>query len=256
MKTLQFRKLKADEIELRVGATNESGFSLLLYKTARVDANVLDETIGAFNWQKRFYQVKQTMICEIGINVNYDKDNEQAIFVFKGDAGDESNTEAIKGEASDSFKRAGFAWGIGRELYTSPFVWITKDQNNDPKKSHYQVKEIDYKENEISKLVIVNEKTGQVVFSKGSSTKVSQTSEKPQKKDILAEATQGIGDDFLEESGISRETKDKITAITGKLSADRYASFKNYLQGTFNVNSIGELTEKQGKQLLGVLGGK
>lgn len=256
MKTLQFRKLKADEIELRVGATNESGFSLLLYKTARVDANVLDETVGAFNWQKRFYQVKQTMICEIGINVNYDKDNEQAIFVFKGDAGDESNTEAIKGEASDSFKRAGFAWGIGRELYTSPFVWITKDQNNDPKKSHYQVKEIDYKENEISKLVIVNEKTGQVVFSKGSSTKVSQTSEKPPKKDILAEATQGIGDDFLEESGISSETKDKITAITGKLSADRYASFKNYLQGTFNVSSIGELTEKQGKQLLGVLGGK
>ena len=80
MKTIQFRKLKADEIELRVGATNESGFSLLLYKTARVDANILDETVGAFNWQKRFYQVKQTMICEIGINVNYDKDNEQEPF--------------------------------------------------------------------------------------------------------------------------------------------------------------------------------
>ena len=245
----KFRKLKADEIELRVGATNESGFSLLLYKTARVDANILDETVGVENWQKRFYQVKQTMICSLGINTENG-------WVWKDDAGDESNTEAIKGEASDSFKRAGFAWGIGRELYTSPFVWITKDQNNDPKKSRYQVKEIDYTENEISKLVIVNEKTGQVVFSKGSSTKVSQTSEKPPKKDILAEATQGIGDDFLEESGISKETKDKITAITGKLSADRYASFKNYLQGTFNVSSIGELTEKQGKQLLGVLGGK
>ena len=245
----KFRKLKADEIELRVGATNESGFSLLLYKTARVDANVLDETVGAFNWQKRFYQVKQTMICSLGICTNNG-------WVWKDDAGDESNTEAIKGEASDSFKRAGFAWGIGRELYTSPFIWIKKDQDNDPKKSHYQVKEIDYKENEISKLVIVNEKNGQVVFSKGSSTKVSQTSEKPQKKDILAQATQGIGDMFLEESGITQETKVQLQSIIGKYDSEKYERFKDYLQNTFNVNSVGELTEGQGQKLIKVLGGK
>ena len=140
MKTLTFRNAKPNEIELRVGATNDSGFSLLLYKTARVDANILDETVGAFNWQKRFYQVKNTMICSIGINVNYDDETKEPLWIWKDDAGDESNTEAIKGEASDSFKRAGFAWNICRSLYSSPFIWIKKDQDNDPKKSHYQVK--------------------------------------------------------------------------------------------------------------------
>ena len=82
MKELKFRNLNKDEIEVRVGA----GGTLLLYKTARVDANVLDSTVGCFNWQKRFYQVKQTMICEVGINVNYDDETKEPLWVFKGDA--------------------------------------------------------------------------------------------------------------------------------------------------------------------------
>lgn len=256
MKELKFRKLKPSEIELRVGATTDTGFSLLLYKTARVDANVLDTTVGQFNWTKRFYQVKNTMICEVAINVNYDEPTKEPLWVAKGDAGDESNTEAIKGEASDSFKRAGFAWGIGRELYTSPFVWITKDQSNDPKKSRYEVKEIDYKDNEISKLVIINEKTKQVVFSMGSTTKVSQTSEKAPKKGSVEDITKGIADTFVEESAISEETKKKITDITGKYDGDKYNRFKAYIQSTFGVSSIGELTETQGQKLLKALGGK
>lgn len=261
MKTLTFRKLKPEEIELRVGATNDSGFSLLLYKTARVDANILDETVGTFGWTKRFYQVKNTMICEIGI---FNEDTKE--WVTKGDAGDESNTEAIKGEASDSFKRAGFAWGIGRELYTSPFIWVSKDNNNDPKKSHYQVKEIDYKDNEISKLVIVNEKTGQVVFSKGSSTKVSKTTDLVDRNEsvpstsknttTLNDLGKGIGDNFLEESEITQETRKKITDITGMFDAERYNNFKTYLKNVFNADSVAELTELQGKKLLKALGGK
>ena len=211
MEKLAFRNARADEIELRVGSTNETGFSLLLYKTARVDANILDETVGQFNWQKRYYQVKSTMICEIGI---YNEERKE--WVWKGDAGDESNTEAIKGEASDSFKRAGFAWNICRSLYSAPFIWIKKDQDNDPKKSHYSVKEIDYKNNEISKLVITNDKTKQVVFSMGSTEKVSQTTQKAPNKGTVEELTQGIGDNFLEESTISQETKEKIQGITGK----------------------------------------
>ena len=256
MKDLEFRKLRANEIELRVGATTESGFSLLLYKTARVDANILDETVGEFNWTKRFYQVKNTMICEVGINVNYNDPNKEPRFVAKGDAGDESNTEAIKGEASDSFKRAGFAWGIGRELYTSPFIWVKKDQDNDPKKSRYEVQEIEYQDNEISKLVIVNEKTGQVVFTKGSKRTTQPSEPKPQKRDVFEEATQGIADSFLEESEITQETKDKISSITGKYGAEKYSNFKLYLAKTFGVESIGDLSEKQGQKLLNVLGGK
>lgn len=226
MEKLEFRKLRADEIELRVGATTESGFSLLLYKTARVDANILDETVGNFNWQKRFYQVKNTMICEVGI---YSK--EHNAFIFKGDAGDESNTEAIKGEASDSFKRAGFAWGIGRELYTSPFIWITKGVNDDPRKSRYQVQEIDYKDNEICKLVIVNEKTGQVVFSKGSKTNVSQTSDlTPQNKEVAP---------------ITEEQKKKLQDYVGNLTADKYKPFFEWLYRTYGENNVAYLNEEQ-----------
>ena len=273
MKTIKFRELLSTEIDIRVGSTKKNtngdfeGFQLLLYKDARVDANILDETVGAFNWQKKFYQVKNTMICSVGINVNYDDPNKEPYWVWKDDAGDESETEAIKGEASDSFKRAsgGSCWGIGRALYGAPFIWVKVDNDNHPKKSHYQVKEIDYKNGEITKLVIINEKTKQVVFSMGSTTKVSQTAQKPTQnvneygevksnpKPTLEELGKGIGDSFLEESSISDTTKEKILEITGKFDGSRYEKFKTYLYNTFQVSSIGDLTEKQGKQLLNVL---
>lgn len=238
MKELKFRNANANEIELRVGATTESGFSLLLYKTARLDANILDETVGAFNWQKRFYQVKNTMICSVGINVNYDDETKEPLWVWKDDAGDESNTEAIKGEASDSFKRAGFAWNICRSLYSAPFIWVKKDQDNDPKKSHYAVKEIEYKNNEISKLVIINEKTKQVVFTMGASKNNSQNAEKP---------TQN------EKKPISGENKKLLQDYLGKLPAPRYASFLTWLNDTFGTNSIGELTDAEANIVISTL---
>ena len=239
MGKLTFRDLRADEIELRVGATTETGFSLLLYKTARVDANILDETVGPFNWQKRFYQVKNTMICSVGINVNYDDETKEPYWVWKDDAGDESNTEAIKGEASDSFKRAGFAWGIGRALYTSPFVWITKDQNNDPKKSHYSVSEIGYTNGEISKLVITNDKTKQVVFSYGSATKVSKNA------DLVGQKAQ-TNVNTTAEGTIRQEDKTFIDNYIGNLSMEEYGSFFNWLDTKFKVRNVAKLSAEQG----------
>lgn len=238
MKTITFRKLRPNEIELRVGATKQgSGFSLLLYKTARVDANILDETFGVYGWQKRFYQVKNTMICEIGIY-----DSELGQWIFKGDAGDESNTEAIKGEASDSFKRAGFALGIGRELYTSPFIWVKEDSDNNSKTSRYSVKEIDYADNEISKLVIVNDKTNQVVFSMGSKTKVAQTSEKAPKNDSPT-----IKADTEDENApIRDEEKEWLQNYVGQLSGDRYKDFFAWLRRDFGVSKITDLTASKG----------
>ena len=247
MKELKFRNLNKDEIEVRVGA----GSTLLLYKTARVDANVLDSTVGCFNWQKRFYQVKQTMICE---NVNYDDETKEPLWVFKGDAGDESQTEAIKGEASDSFKRAGFAWGIGRSLYTAPKIKLPVEFKDS---KFFDVEEIEYNsKNEISKLVITTNFGKDVVYSYPRNAKVSQTGEKAPKKDILADATKGIGDSFLEESSITEETKKKITDITGKYDTDKYNRFKTFMANNFGVSSIGELTEHQGQQLYKALGGK
>ena len=127
---LKFRDLTADEIDCRVQSVKEKGLVLLLYKNARVDQNILDETIGAENWQREHYECKGNLFCRVGIDTNARTANAQPRWVWKSDCGTESNTEAQKGEASDSFKRACFNWGIGRELYSAPFIWIPANKCN------------------------------------------------------------------------------------------------------------------------------
>lgn len=127
----KFRDLRADEIECRVQSVKETGLVLLLYKDARVDMNILDETVGAARWQREHHECKGNLFCRVGICVETKQGD--AIFpewVWKADCGAESNTEKEKGEASDSFKRACVNWGIGRELYTAPFIWIPTDKCN------------------------------------------------------------------------------------------------------------------------------
>lgn len=113
------RPLKASEIDVRVGQVSKKGVSMLLYKNARVDMAILDETYGAMGWQRDHKEIKGNLYCGIGI-----LNEASGEWVWKWDCGTESNTEKEKGEASDSFKRAGTNWGIGRELYTTPFVFL------------------------------------------------------------------------------------------------------------------------------------
>ena len=112
-----FRDLRADEIECRVAQANEYGVSLLLYKDARCDQNILDETVGEFGWMRS--HTRDNANCIVSI---WDEKKQQ--WISKEDTGTESNTEKEKGLASDSFKRACFNWGIGRELYTAPNIKI------------------------------------------------------------------------------------------------------------------------------------
>lgn len=109
---MKFRELRADEIECRVGTVSKQGkgLSLLLFKDARVDANILDETVGPENWQCEFYDCKGTLFCKVGIAIDRGEDFKE--WVWKDDAGSPSNMEAAKGEASDAFKRACFKWGM------------------------------------------------------------------------------------------------------------------------------------------------
>ena len=115
-----FRDLRADEIEVRVAQAKKDGVSLLLYKDARCDQNILDETVGQMNWQRHHSRENANCIVSIW-------DDAKKQWVEKEDTGTESNTEKEKGLASDSFKRACFNWGIGRELYTAPFIWVKAD---------------------------------------------------------------------------------------------------------------------------------
>jgi hypothetical protein len=122
---LMFRTLKADEIECRVGTINEKGLTLLLYKDARCDMNILDETVGVMGWQREHKELKGNIYCGVSI-----WDDKKLQWITKWDCGKESNTEAEKGESSDSFKRACVNLGIGRELYSSPFIWISAENGN------------------------------------------------------------------------------------------------------------------------------
>lgn len=160
---MEIRTLRADEIECRVQQVTEKGCVLLVYKNARCDMKILDEVFGSMNWQRTHEVINGNLFCNIDI---WDKDKNQ--WVRKQDVGIESNTEKEKGEASDSFKRAGFNVGIGRELYTAPFIWINlaKEEITEingkkqlAKGIRFDVKSIAYNaEREITSLVIVDNK--------------------------------------------------------------------------------------------------
>lgn len=176
---LTFRTLTPREIECRVAQVSKEGkgLSLLLYKDARCDMAILDETVGAMNWQRKHGRENANCVVSIW-------DDAKKAWIEKEDTGTESNTEAEKGLASDSFKRACVNWGIGRELYTAPFIWITPDKctiEKDEKsgkyncRDYFEVTSIGYNEHrEISQLTITNTKRNAVVYeySNGKSQKV------------------------------------------------------------------------------------
>lgn len=169
-----FRLLKADEIDCRVSTVSEKGCSVLLYKDARVDQNILDETVGPERWQRHHEVIDGNLYCTVGIW--FGRPDGSSEWVWKQDVGTESYTEKEKGQASDSFKRACFNWGIGRELYTAPFIWIPAgkckivDGNNGKKTTYdrFYVKAIGYDDaGNINKLTIANKNTNVIVFAVG-----------------------------------------------------------------------------------------
>ena len=182
---MKIRKLLPEEIECRVAQVTAKGCSLLLYKTARTDRTILDETYGDL-WQNDFKVIDGKMYGGIGI---YNK--ELSGWLWRWDCGTESNTEAEKGQASDAFKRAGFKWGIGVELYTAPFIWCNVDTVKDEfaskkagkdiykltnKFAKFYVKNIAYNDaGAISDLTIVDD-DGKVIF------KLGKKANKPQAK--------------------------------------------------------------------------
>lgn len=179
---MEFRTLKANEIDCRIQSLNEKngsvGAVVLLYKDARVDMRLLDEVVGAMNWKREHAIIGDRLYCTVSI---YNEHTGE--WVGKSDVGTESNTEKEKGQASDSFKRACFNWGIGRELYSAPFTyinlqkseWYTGKDGKPKSYAKFTVKEIDYDENRnINKLIIVDSK-GAVRYTIGGSTAPVQT---------------------------------------------------------------------------------
>ncbi len=163
----KIRLLRANEIECRVGTISEKGVSLLLYKDARCDMKILDEVYGANNWQRTHEVIGGNLYCTVSI---WDDGKKQ--WIGKTDVGTKSYTEKEKGEASDSFKRACVSHGIGRELYTAPFIWVGASKVRLQKKDDrfvtydkFSVSRISYNgEREIVGLTIINQ-DGKVVYN-------------------------------------------------------------------------------------------
>lgn len=191
---IEFRDLTEQDIEVRtqsVGTFQKGGktkayATLLLYKNARVDMAILDETVGPENWQRQHKELKGNMYCAVGINVRFRDKNVEPLWVWKEDCGTESNTEKEKGESSDSFKRACVNWGIGRELYTKIPITIFdvpyKEKNNKLQvDGAFEVEKIIVKSNQITALSLLyvkgNTKKRCFVWTADKGTQLSKVGE-------------------------------------------------------------------------------
>lgn len=168
-----FRNLRADEIDVRINQIASNYCTMLLYKDARCDMNILDETVGAYNWKRE--HTRDNANCIVSI---YDSEKNQ--WVSKEDTGTESFSEAEKGLASDSFKRACVNWGIGRELYSSPNIivfpmkemiprgqtseFFQNDKGKYTTKTYFWVEIIDYDENDNIKDLIIRDNKNHIRF--------------------------------------------------------------------------------------------
>lgn len=185
MREVKIRPLRAEEIDCRVATINAKGLTLLLYKDARVDQSILDETFGVYGWQRSHQWMGERLYCTVSV-----RDPETGEWISKQDVGTESYTEKEKGQASDAFKRACFNLGIGRELYTAPFIWIPAEAytasvgagGKPTTYDRFKVTRVEIVDGCITALEVKNTKTGKVVYTYGAQTaskRAKKSDEKP-----------------------------------------------------------------------------
>lgn len=186
------RLLTANDVELRIKQITETKkgvfVTLLVYKDARTDMDILDEAFGPMNWQRKHKLIGNAMYCAISV---WDADKKQ--WVEKEDAGKESYSETEKGQASDSFKRSGVNWGIGRELYNAPKIRIKleagefiKEGNVIKTYKNFSVKSMVYdKENsKYTEFTVVDEKGNEKFSLKRSTIKPNVTDNRKQEDGV------------------------------------------------------------------------
>lgn len=255
---MQFRKLKANEIECRVAQVTKSGnLMLLLYKDARVDQRLLDEELGVFGWQREHQLIGDRLYCTVSV-----RNPDTGEWIKKQDVGTESYTEKEKGQASDSFKRACFNLGIGRELYTAPTIWINKGDFKATDKGgtydRFEVKSIGYdSEGNINQLTIYNATMKRNVFEfkdgKSSETK-NETLEDSKKNEEMKASVDPVTLP-TEDGVVTKEQWERLRAEikrTGHTEEDIYSKVKDaqdltYLNQAQVIYFINRLTKEKSK---------
>lgn len=237
---IKFPTLTADQIECRVSTISDKGCSLLLYKDARCDMNMLNEHVGALNWRREPHEVKGVLYCRVSI---YDSDKEE--WVSKSDCGVESNAEKQKGESSDSFKRACVNWGIGIELYTAPFIWINADKfkledRNGRKttKDKFSVTHIAYGDKrQISELTIQNDKTGKQCYHWKSGQKPAPPKQEKQSAPKKEQPKLATPEQMAELKTIASETKQDLLKIIKAMKNEKLIDARYYTSNGESVMS-------------------
>lgn len=255
MEQKKVRLLRADEIECRVGQATAKGFSLLLYKDARVDYDILDETFGAMNWQNEYKEIKGNLYCGTSV---WDAEKQQ--WITKWNCGVESNTEKEKGEASDASKRSNVLWNIGRELYSSPFIWI--NGNVEDKNGKYvaalknmRVDYISYDANRnIEGLIICN--GDEIIFKWGKikDYKASKTAEKPKAEQVVKQDAKPA-ETKQEPASTQKEVEVEINKATEQPKKKEKYTYELTLQEAENTTTprgarLGDLTYEQLKVIM------
>ena len=179
---LHFRDLRAEEVIVRPCETRNNKVKVLLYKDARSDRRILNEAVCEMNWQTDYFEQHGMMFCKVGI-----RNPETGEWIWKADTGTESNIEAEKGLASDAFKRACFAFGIGESLYSAPDVWISltdKDMFQGKLCQTFRVSEMTIEDGYITSLTIVDKwENVRYTYSRNDSpVKPAQKEQSPQEE--------------------------------------------------------------------------
>lgn len=251
MEKLDFRTLQSNEIDCRISTVKENGISLLLYKDARVDQNILDEVVGPMNWQRRHTRENANCIVSIW-------DSEKGLWIEKEDTGTESYTEKEKGLASDSFKRACFNWGIGRELYTAPFIWVNstnctiKPLGKDKFTCYdaFYVSQIGYDKNRnINSLVICRKKDDKEVFSMG--RKAGKQKEEEKKIETLPKESESQQDEAVASDKVTAPMIASIESLVEKYSSKGLKMEK--ILAMYKIKKIEDMTLENYKDCMNKL---
>lgn len=241
-----FRDLTADEIECRVAQISDKGCTLLLYKDARVDMNILDETFGVCGWQREHTLIGDRLYCTVKI-----RDKETGEWIAKQDVGTENYTEKEKSLASDSYKRACVNVGIGRELYTAPFIWVSSDKYQVSQKNgkpttydKFKVSDIVIKDKKITGLAIINQRTNAIVYTFGSLYK----------KDAPAQTNKPAASkakNIDPNKKINAATVEALEGLIAKTNSDRDA-----MLGFYGIDKLEDMTNVMAKDCYDKLKGK
>lgn len=241
------RLLRADEIECRVAAVGKNGVSLLLFKDARVDQKILDEAFTPFGWRRTHQSIDGNLYCTVEV-----WDSEKSQWIAKQDVGTAGYAEKEKGQASDSFKRACFNWGIGRELYTAPFIWIPagkaaiqEREGRYTTPDRFGVGRISYNSRrEICGLIIVNGR-GETVFTQ---------EEKQEERQTGGGAAETAEDTGAAGKGKASRTEDGAVTAGKKITAAQRKALEKELEHTgvsletvlerYRIPEIGQMTQE------------